>query len=395
MTLKKKNLLRIFLPLLILAAGIMIFRLMAARRHGPAKKSPVVHRALVKIIKIKKENRQITIRETGIITFRRQVTISPQVSGRVVYTAPNFLAGYYFKKNAVLIRLETTDYKLAIHQAQAQVAKMEYELAATESKAEVARFEWQRRHKDRSLTADSLALYGPQLKNARAALISARAALRQAEINLRRTTITAPFNCRVQNEQAAVGQYLQAGSKAATLIGTDYAEAVVPVPLADLAWLRLPKHWAHRKRGSSAKVQIKDGNRLFSWPGRLVRSLTSVEQTGSMPRLIVEISDPFNLRSSQTHRPALAMGMFVDIIFRGRTAAGVYPIPVAALRDNNTVWIMDNENKLRLTPVKISRRNRDEILISQGLKENERLIVTNLAGAVDGMPLRLEKSGQL
>ncbi len=395
MPLKKKNLLKIILPLLILTAGIMVFKFMAARRHGPARKSPVIHQSLVKIIKIKKENRRVLIRETGTITFRRQVTISPQVSGRVAYSAPNFLAGYYFKKNAVLIRLEAVDYKLAIHQAQAQVAKMQYELAATESKAKVARFEWQRRHKDRSLTPDSLALYGPQLKNARAALISARAALRQAEINLRRTTITAPFNCRVQNEQAAVGQYLQAGSKAATLIGTDYAEAVVPIPLTDLSWLRLPKRWAQRTRGSRAEIRIKDGSRFVSWPGRLVRSLSSVEQTGSMPRLIVEIPDPFNLLSPQAHRPALTMGMFVDIIFQGRTAAGIYPIPVAALRDNNTVWLMDNEDKLRVTPVKISRRSRNEVLVSKGLLENERLIITNLAGAIDGMPLRLETNGEL
>lgn len=395
MPLKKKNALKIILPLLILTAGIMVFKLMAARRHRPAQKPPAIHQALVKIIKLKKENRRIVIRETGTITPRRRVTISPQVSGRVVYTAPNLLAGYYFKKNDVLIRLEAVDYKLAIHQAQAQVAKMEYELTVTESKARVARLEWQRRPKGLPLLPDSLALYGPQLKNARAGLISARAGLKQAEINLRRTTITAPFNCRVQNEQAAVGQYLLANSKAATLIGTDYAEAVVPVPLADLAWLRLPRRWAQRKQGSTAEVQIKDGGRLISWPGRLVRSLSAVEQTGSMPRLIVEITDPFSLLSPQAHRPALAMGMFADIIFQGRMAAGVYPIPIAALRDNNTVWLMDNEDKLRVTPVKISRRSRNEVLVSQGLKENERLIITNLAGAVDGMPLRLENDGQL
>ncbi len=392
---EKKNALKIILPLLILAAGIMIFKLMTARRHGPAKKPPAIHQALVRIIKLEKENRRVLIRETGTITFRRQVTISPQVSGRVVYAAPNLLAGYYFKKNEVLIRLETTDYKLAIHQAQAQVTKMEYELAVTESRAQVARLEWQHRNKGRLPAADSLALYGPQLKNARASLISARAGLRQAEINLRRTTITAPFNCRVQNEQAAIGQYLPANSQAATVIGTDYAEAVVPVPLPDLSWLRLPSRWAQRKRGSRAEIQIKDGGRLISWPGRLVRSLSTAEQTGSMLRLIVEIPDPFNLLSPQTHRPPLAIGMFADIIFQGRTAVGVYPIPVAALRDNNTVWLMDNEDKLRVTPVKISRRNRNEVLISQGLRENERLIITNLAGAVDGMPLRLENNGRL
>ncbi|VAW39184.1 hypothetical protein MNBD_DELTA03-869 [hydrothermal vent metagenome] len=392
---EKKNILKIILPLLILTAGIIAFRFMAARRHSPAKKSIVIHRALVKIVRIKRENRRVLIRETGIIHPRREVNISPQVSGRVVYTAPNLLAGYYFKKGDILFRIEAVDYKLAINRAQAEVAKMEYELAATRSKAQVARFEWLRQHKGRPLPTDSLALYGPQLKNARAALLSAQAALQQAEINLRRTTITAPFNCRVKDEQIALGQYLQTNSKAATLIGTDYAEAVVPVPLSDLAWLRLPKNWRARRQGSRAEVQIQDGGRLISWPGRLIRSLSEVDQTGSMPRLIVEIPDPFNLLSPKSGRPALTMGMFADIIFKGKTAVGVYPIPVGALRDNNTVWLMNKEDKLRITPVRISRRNRNEILISDGLKENERLIISNLAGAVDGMPLRLEDNGQL
>ncbi|HFQ80445.1 MAG TPA: efflux RND transporter periplasmic adaptor subunit [Desulfobacterales bacterium] len=392
---EKKNILKIILPLLILTAGIIAFRFMAARRHSPAKKAIVIHRALVKIIKIKRENRRVLIRETGIIHPRREVNISPQVSGRVVYTAPNLLAGYYFKKGDILFRIEAVDYKLAISRAQAEVAKMEYELAATRSKAQVARLEWLRQHKGRPLPTDSLALYGPQLKNSRAALLSAQAALKQAEINLRRTTITAPFNCRVKDEQIALGQYLQTNSKAATLIGTDYAEAVVPVPLSDLAWLRLPRNWRARRQGSRAEVRIRDGGRLISWPGRLIRSLSEVDQTGSMPRLIVEIPDPFNLLNPKSGRPALTMGMFADIIFKGKTAVGVYPIPVGALRDNNTVWLMNKEDKLRIIPVRISRRNRNEILISGGLKENERLIISNLAGAVDGMPLRLEDNGQL
>jgi hypothetical protein len=58
------------------------------------------------------------------------------------------------------------------------------------------------------------------------------------------------------------------------------------------------------------------------------------------------------------------------------------------LHDNNTVWIVDDENRLRIREVDILRREREEILVSSGLAAGQRIVLTNLSGAAEGMLLR-------
>jgi len=63
-------------------------------------------------------------------------------------------------------------------------------------------------------------------------------------------------------------------------------------------------------------------------------------------------------------------------------------VPRGALHDNDTVWIVDDENRLHIREVEILRRERDEVLIRSGLDGSERIVLTNLSGAAEGMLLR-------
>ncbi len=345
--------------------------------------------ALVEIITVKKIDKQVDIKATGTIVPKQEISIIPQVGGKIVYIAPAFEAGSYFSAGELLLKVEDVDYTLAIERAQAQVAKMEFDLTSVQSKAQVAETEWRRLHPDGEKPANSLVLYVPQIKDAQANLASAKAALEQAKVNLSRTKITAPFNCRVRSEQIAIGQYITPGSKVAVLVGSDTAEVIVPVPLNDLAWLKIPRA-GKKTKGSKAVVEIQSGGKNFSWPGHLARSLGEVDQVGKMVRLAVTVPDPYNLHGlASEDRPELALGMFVQVIFKGRRATGVFALPRRVLRENDTVWLMDAEKKLKVVPVDIIRRQYNDILVGKGLKTGDRVILTKLVGAVDGMSLRL------
>ncbi len=385
----KKTVFKIIYPLLIIVAGVFIFKMMAAHKQLPVKKPVVQSGALVQVLTAKLSDRQVDIPVTGTIVPKQEISIIPQVSGKLVYVAPFFEAGAYFSEGEVLFKIEEIDYNLAIERAKAQVAKMDFELISVQSKARVAKKEWQLGHHEGEAPVSDLVLYGPQLKEARANLTSAAAALQQAKVNLSRTRITAPFNCRIRSEQIAIGQYVTPGSKMAVLVGSDEAEVIVPVPLSDLAWLQVPRP-GRIKKASMAIVQISSGGLVFNWQGRLARSLAEVDQVGKMVRLAVTVADPYNLKAAAPKdRPELALGMFVQVIFRGRTAMGVISIPRLALRENDTVWLMTSENKLKIVPVQISRREHDEILVKGGLATNDRVVLSKLVGAVDGMSLKL------
>ena len=67
----------------------------------------------------------------------------------------------------------------------------------------------------------------------------------------------------------------------------------------------------------------------------------------------------------------------------------VFVLPRKALRENSMVWLVDNEDRMRIRPVEIVRFEQDEVFISKGLADGERVVTTNLSGAAEGMSLRV------
>ena len=73
-----------------------------------------------------------------------------------------------------------------------------------------------------------------------AALVDARAALNQAELNLSRTEVLAPFTGLVRSEQVDPGQFVNRGSAIARLYAVDYVEVRLPIADQQLAYLDIP-----------------------------------------------------------------------------------------------------------------------------------------------------------
>jgi len=177
----------------------------------------------------------------------------------------------FFPSGDLLFEIEAVDYQLAVVRARAVQAQAELELAKVESSALVARREWEglvmnNPVTDKNEKPNPLVLYEPQIKKARADVAAAGAALKQAELDLQRTRIYAPFDCRVRSEGIEAGQYVRAGSSVAVLAGTETAEIVVPLSLEELQWLRVPRQGSEDK-GSPAKVRIRVGKKIFQLAG--------------------------------------------------------------------------------------------------------------------------------
>ena len=57
-------------------------------------------------------------------------------------------------------------------------------------------------------------------------------------------------------------------------------------------------------------------------------------------------------------------------------------------RDGDNVWVMTPDQRLEIRPVTVTFRGPEHLLITAGLQDGERIIVTDLPAAVDGMALR-------
>lgn len=390
----KKIILKVVIPVVIIIVGLGIMKMLFAKRPVPHKEVREHPGVLVQVLAAEKRDHRMSVDGTGTVEAGQEVSVLPQVSGHVVHAAFNLKTGGFFKKDRILFSIDDTDYRLALESAAAARAKAEYELAKIESQALIARSEWERMNSDGSAPANPLVLYEPQLKNAKASLASASAAVKRARLDLARTKVRAPFNCRVRSEDIAPGQYVKAGTSVAVLAGTDTSEVAVPMALDDMKWIDIPGP-GEKGKGSQAFVRMMIGGESHEWEGRVTRSSGEVDPRTRMMQVIVEIKDPYGLEkrvrpgSGKTKgRPALASGMFVNVTITGRTLKDAFVIPRTAFRDGSTVWVMDSEDRLHIKKVDPARIERTEVIISGGLDQGDRIILTNISGAAEGMKLR-------
>ena len=376
------------LPFLLIVIALGLTFLMLQSRKTPKPHESPYLGPLVDVAELVKSNRQVIVSATGSAQSRYEVSLAPQVKGRVSELSPQMVAGGIFRQGELLFAVEDIDYQLAIALAQSNLAQAELELLRNENLAELARKEWQALNTESHLEPNPLVVYEPQLKSARAQRDAARANVRLAEINLQRTRVFAPFNCYVRSEQLEIGQFVNAGSPVATVAGVDQVEIVVPLPLDELVWLQVPRNGTGQK-GTLAKVELQSGGQTFRWQGEITRALGEIDPHNRMARVVVTVAAPFAADREDTkllHN--LLPGMFVEVHLQGQELSDVIAVPRGALHDNDTLWIVDDENRLHIRQVDIVRRERDEILIRSGLDVHEKLVLTNLSGAAEGMLLR-------
>jgi RND family efflux transporter MFP subunit len=379
---------RALLPFLVIVIALVLtFALVNSRKTPKPHEAPHLG-PLVDVGILTKANRQILISGTGSAQSRYEVSITPQVKGRVSELSPQMVAGGTFQKDELLFAIEDVDYQLAIAHAQANLAQAELELLRNENLADLARKEWHSLNSESALEPNPLVVYEPQLKSARALRDAAQANVKQAELNLERTRVFAPFDCYVRSEQLEIGQFLNTGAPVAIVAGIDQMEIVVPLSLDEIVWLQVPRKGT-KQRGSLAKVELQSGGRTFHWQGEITRALGEIDPRNRMARVVVTVNDPFAEDTEKTNLlNDLLPGMFVNVQILGEELSGVISVPRGAMHDNDTIWVIDDENRLHIREVDILRRERDEVLIRSGLVANEKIVLTNLSGAAEGMLLR-------
>ena len=86
----------------------------------------------------------LTIEGNGTVRPKSEISLSPQVAGRVSWVSPSFASGGRFEKGDVLLRIESADYENAVRAAEAEVAQREVELLTWEEQRELAIEEYER-----------------------------------------------------------------------------------------------------------------------------------------------------------------------------------------------------------------------------------------------------------
>lgn len=385
-TTKRKN--KFVVPVLIIIGGLAVMFALISSRKKPEQAVNIFPGILVETMIAKPDSHSAVVTGSGTVRAKQEIGLAPQVNGRVDWVSEQFVNGGQFRKGDVLCRIEAIDYELAVEQSRARVVQMEYQLAVERAQADIARVEWARMQEKNTSIADApdeLVLRGPQLKQAEANFASAEAAHRQAELALERTRLRAPFDGRVKREMIDIGQTISAGTPVATIFSTDLVEIEVGIPVEELFWLEMP--------GSVAKVSMKAGGQSFSWSGNVVRTLGVLDSIGRMARVVVQIVDPYAIRAD--NGPELSIGSYVSVAISGRKVPNVSALPLFAVRSDNIVWIANPDSTLELRGVTPIFHSPDSVFVGNDIRAGERIVISGINGAANGLKLRFPPGGKL
>lgn len=377
------------LPFIVLLIGIIPAVIMIRSRPKIEKKAVSFPAPLVRSSVIRLQNHQLRVKSQGIVSPRTESELVSQVSGQVVRVAPQFAPGGFFKKGDILVRVDPRDYEFSLSRLKAQVAQAKLRLAQEEGEASIARQEWERLGKEEE--PDPLVLRIPQLAEARASYQAAEAALNQAELNLQRTRIIAPFDGRVRIKKVDVGQVVSPGAPLATIYAVDYAEVRLPVPDNEIGYLDCCLDYRSQNPAAlDIDVILTAGyaGEVFQWKGKIVRVEGEIDPLSHMITLVARVKDPYG-QDLQSGRPPLAVGMFVGAEIWGRIVENVAILSRRALRGSDRVLVIDEEDRLHFRSVRVLRADFDSVVIDSGLKEGERICISPLEAVVDGMKVRV------
>ncbi len=377
----------IVLPGTALLCGILItvYLLNTGPQARPAQRKPSA--TLVEVRSLQVGPQQTLLNAMGEIIPAREVALLPQVNGLITATSSEFQLGGFFQAGEEMLFIDGKDYELALKQIETDVAKAESELALEMGNQRIAERELSLLGEEVSSDDEELILRRPQLARLQAARDDALARLAQARLDLERTTSTAPFNGVLTHKTVDIGAKVGEATTLATIVGTDSFWLKLTLPVEQLQWLDIPQ----RSGESGATVTIypqgsvtADRTRL----GEIVRLVSGLEEQGRMAQLLVRVEDPLCLNEGNKEKPKLLLGSYVRAEIHGITIDSGYTIARGNLRDGSTVWLMDDQGKLDIRPVEVAYRGHEQVIVTGGIDEGERLVVTALSSPVMGTPLR-------
>jgi RND family efflux transporter MFP subunit len=368
-------------PILIILIGSFFAFIISVSSPKPQKGIELPKPTPVFYEVITKKDISLKILTNGEVKPLNEINLISQVSGQIVEAADEFVDGGIIKAGSPLVWIDDRDYKLAVISAESRVAQASKFLEREIAESELAKNDWEELGLGE---ASSLTLRIPQLREAEAAEKAALADLEKAKLNLERTIVKLPFQGIIRQKKTGVGQFVGTGSILATAFSTE--EVLIALPLTDteLSYLGLPLAYEEERPFSGPKVNFYSlvSNKKSEWEGRIVRTAGSIDPLTRLVYVYAEVINPYQ------QSPPLAIGMFVDAVIEGKTIKNGFLVPNSAINNNSNIYVINTNDNLEIRKIEVLGTENDYVIIKGEISEGERVVVSPLNNAKDGMALK-------
>lgn len=421
---KEGSLFKIVRVVLVLFVAAVLAGALVAYKPEPERRPPAENGRLVEVLPARPQDVTLSLESYGTVQPQLTLKLVAEVRGQIVQRHPAFEEGGFVAEGDELIVIDPRDYafevesrRAQIRQTGAELERLEQELRNLEATTriarhdlELARSERERLQKlaGRQVVAQSVAdqteqkylaslerlqslenqkaLIPPRRELLKAQRSMTEVMLRQAELNLERTRITAPFDGWVLEKLVEVGEHVNAGQVAGTIYQAGELEIEVQVPPSDMQWL--PDTFS-ADHPLPAEVSFEAGGQRHRWQGRVIRQKAQMETATRTLALVVAV-DPQEDVDRESRRFTLRPGMFVRVDIAGRVVDGAYLMPRYLVYPGDVIYTVVDD-RLHIQPVRVLRAYRDRVVVDQGISEGDLIIRTPLSSATEGMKVRVKQ----
>ena len=309
----------------------------------------------------------VTTELPGRTDAYRVAEVRPQVSGIILHR--NFTEGSEVKAGESLYQIDPATYQAAYDNAKGELVKAQ--AAANIAHLTVKRY---------------VPLVGTQYvskqeydqavataQQADASVVAAKAGVESARINLAYTKVTSPINGRIGKSSVTEGALVTNGQATALATVQQLDPIYVDVTQSSSDFMRLKQQTSLQKGDTSSVELLMENGQPYPLKGTLQFSDVTVDESTGSITLRALFPNPQHM---------LLPGMFV----RARIDEGTQPdailVPQQGVtrtpRGDATVLVVNEKNQVESRTVVAPQAIGDRWLITEGLKNGDRVIISGL-----------------
>ncbi|WP_212524809.1 efflux RND transporter periplasmic adaptor subunit [Actibacterium sp. MT2.3-13A] len=345
----------------------------------------------------------------GTVAPTREWRAIARVEGEVIETAPQLASGEIVPAGTTLVRLDDTDLRLSLAQMDAQLAAQAVKDETLTASLQIARSDLALALGDlnrQQELADQGVATQAKRDTARRAELSSRArvteienqlALNAAEREVLKaqrataaralefTAIKAPYDMRIGSVDAEIGQVVNRGQTLLTAEGIDAVEIAAQFAIGRVGPLVRAMGDGANVLGLKARVRLPAPGHSVIWEATVDRVGEAIDARTQSSTIVVRVDQPV-AQAQAGQRPPLRRNMFVEVILSAPKRP-VLAAPLDAVRGGKAL-VVSAEGTLERREVTVGYTIGDIAVVTEGLAEGDKLVVTDPAIAVPGMAVK-------
>ena len=335
-----------------------------------------------KVLEVSPQRVPIILEAVGQVQGSKEVEVRARVSGILLKRLYN--EGDFVRAGSSLFQIDPVPYQIALAQANAQIAQERARQEQTRREAIRLKALSEERAISQKEFDDAISAQ----KMSDATLQAAEANLRQADLNLSYTLVTAPVSGIAGRAARSEGSLVTAGQDSSLLTTMNQVDPIwVRFSLSESDLAKLPGRRLDRIKSAEVHLTLPDGS-LYPTKGRLNFAATQID-----PRLATQ-----ELRAEfANQRVQLLPGEFVRVRLTAGERDNVFLVPqTAVIQTEKTflVFTLDKDSKAAARPVQVGDWVGSDWMILSGLNPGDRVVLDNLLKLRSGATVSPQPSAE-